>query len=589
MKKRDKKIISISAGIAGGIVGTISLGAIVALSVDKTNYRNNKKWLEDQIKNFNGSSLKLRDSRDRINKTISSFNLMDEIKSQLNNILNVYNNQIDKNNKLSIEIQKILDEHKKYRIGHHFGNTSYLRATKNKNAYDLINKTIPEVELKNKEILEQEESDLFIKIVDEVEKKAKELESLRNSNNTIINSISNKVSRFNNLKKAIENYDKSKIDPGVQNNKKLTGSLVEAGLNLMNVDNKLWKDTILSSINIKNTLNDQQINQILNSENLKKVANTTKLDLTEIETIKKSINNYFEQDGKINENAIENRTKTLTELATTKEKINKLRNESLIHYNYAKSRLLAFKDSYTTKQNQLIDFNQFGFTYSLLSSQLIEVDKILTSINKLNISSNKIDLKDILDCLVNIGQLITVDLNNNNIIKNSVVSNADRLISACKISTEITDFKPLLELEESIEHKKIIDTNSNNITSKEIDKWDTNNIDIVKTSFTNIFNYIEQINTNVIELSKLKTEYMKFLDTVKNNMDNLIRISNVNEIVSEKNITSKNTLLLKAKKDYLEVNNKNDFKSKISSSEKVKKKIIWTHELVCLKVTKNTL
>ncbi|WP_126118685.1 hypothetical protein [Mycoplasmopsis caviae] len=87
------------------------------------------------------------------------------------------------NKELSDELINIQKSQDKYKVGHHFGNNSFLRAKKNLKQYKFIKERIPEAVVETETILNVSQVEHLQKIFDTTEKLANELYNLRESDN----------------------------------------------------------------------------------------------------------------------------------------------------------------------------------------------------------------------------------------------------------------------------------------------------------------------------------------------------------------------------------------------------------------------
>ncbi|UUD35724.1 hypothetical protein NPA07_02510 [Mycoplasmopsis caviae] len=170
MTRKNKKIIEITAGIASGIVGTISIGTIAGASVDHSNYKKIKQEFDKKIDNFTKFNKKLKQNHDDLVNIIKDEPLEDEVKAQLNMILDSYNKQMQLNKELSDELINIQKSQDKYKVGHHFGNNSFLRAKRISNNINLLKKEYLKLVVETETILNVSQVEHLQKIFDTTEK-----------------------------------------------------------------------------------------------------------------------------------------------------------------------------------------------------------------------------------------------------------------------------------------------------------------------------------------------------------------------------------------------------------------------------------
>ncbi|VDR42453.1 hypothetical protein [Mycoplasmopsis caviae] len=332
MTRKNKKIIGITAGIASGIVGTISIGTIAGASVDHSNYKKIKQEFDTKIDSFTKFNKKLKQNHDDLVNIIKDEPLEDEVKAQLNMILDSYNKQMQLNKELSDELINIQKSQDKYKVGHHFGNNSFLRAKKNFKQYKLIKERIPEAVTETETILNISQVEHLQKIFDKCEKLATEVYNLRDSDNFLIKSIENKDTKFNELKLAIDNYKKQKENDEFKKEKKLTKDYILSGLKLLSEDYKVWDEGALAKFN-ENKITNSISKKIISNTEIETIQTSVGLDISKYQQAKKIVNKYFSHDGKIikHKNYL-SRTSVLSDLKSANESINEFNNE-MIKYN----------------------------------------------------------------------------------------------------------------------------------------------------------------------------------------------------------------------------------------------------------------
>ncbi|UUD35389.1 hypothetical protein NPA07_00725 [Mycoplasmopsis caviae] len=714
----------------GGIVSVVSIGSLAAFSVDKSNYKKSLKDIENKIVKFNEYKEKLIAKQNGLNDKLSTIQLDDEIKFKLSSIIDVYNKQLDLNNQLSKKLETIIEKHKKYRVGHHFGNLTYLRAKKNRETKNLFDVNIPGAVNETKRILRLSQIELFEEKFDAIANLSIELVKHKDSNNQLINSLTDKEVKFNSLKNAINSYNEEKEKPAVKNDKELTKSYIISAINLFNADQKVWDEGILAKFNEKVTTNSISKN-ILNSNLVDKLDDFSNISLEKYDLAKNTIKQYFTTEGYIKEldksitrsdvldnlriandnieifnkdietfnnsfvgslrdklttknilektklldfssnkgeyeNLLEqgkrlnylissnstfaldkvhslisesvdliNKDRILSEKLTlfindelknnvngsknsidpvakflqlqdewsqvvefanstspkiselkgneyisqrnslidsyyeTKSNIIKLKDKSIETYNYGLDRVKAFKEAYNNKKHKLDNFKLFNFSFSKFNEQEALVNNLISKNIHSKINENK-DLKDLFDDISSLNDLVAIDTNNLKVIKDTTQNNIDNNFTAgLKIKdAKIDGFKPLIELEDTIDIKKKIDSKNSLIQEENLEQWSSGNIDTVKSTFTTLFNSIDEINEQVSNLSSLREEYKEFINKVATNIDELKSIGTNGHNNLQKNAEAISKIITKAKLDYFDVNSKAQFVSKIEESAK---------------------
>lgn len=326
MTKKTKKIVGISLGVAGGVVGAISLGTIIGVSVDSANYKKSRKDIESQIKNFDKNNESLRQKHDSLYNIVKDEPMDDDVKAELNSILRVYDDQIRANESLRNKLQVILDKHSKYHVGHHFGNKAYLRAKINREAKNLFDVEVPNALEETKKILSLSQVDLLQKKFDSVQKLANELYEMKYDTNVIIGSISDKDSKFNNLQKALKAYKHEKEEPSFKDSKELTPNYILAGLKLISEDNKLWNKNVLVKFIEKFTANSIS-KRIINDDKVQKLSTISGLATDNYVAARNTLSKYFTKDGEVRNLDNFERSAIVSELVAANEKLGTFNNE----------------------------------------------------------------------------------------------------------------------------------------------------------------------------------------------------------------------------------------------------------------------
>lgn len=326
MTKKTKKIVGISLGVAGGVVGAISLGTIIGVSVDSANYKKSRKDIESQIKNFDKNNESLRQKHDSLYNIVKDEPMDDDVKAELNSILRVYDDQIRANESLRNKLQVILDKHSKYHVGHHFGNKAYLRAKINREAKNLFDVEVPNALEETKKILSLSQVDLLQKKFDSVQKLANELYEMKDDTNVIIGSISDKDSKFNNLQKALKAYKHEKEEPSFKDSKELTPNYILAGLKLISEDNKLWNKNVLVKFIEKFTANSIS-KRIINDDKVQKLSTISGLATDNYVAARNTLSKYFTKDGEVRNLDNFERSAIVSELVASNEKLGTFNNE----------------------------------------------------------------------------------------------------------------------------------------------------------------------------------------------------------------------------------------------------------------------
>ncbi|UUD35740.1 hypothetical protein NPA07_02590 [Mycoplasmopsis caviae] len=735
MTKKNKKLVGISAGIGGGIVGVISIGAIAGVSVDKSNYVKVNEWMKTLKKDFEINSKKLKKIHDDIIQKVVGQPGYDSIKEDLEKLLSRYNDQISTNNYIQKQLQEKIDKYAKFGVGHHPGNKSFLRKSANLKEQLFFNETLPDAEQQTNALLS--ESNWLISYFDKVVENANELISLKDSNNLLIDSISAKDSKFNNLQKSIDEYKSQKTKLPIKDNKQeLTADFIFAGIKLFSEDKKLWEAILTKFTKSKSNPNNSISEKILNNNDIDLLKDNSNLSIVEYEKVKSVLARYFDKDGKLISNEDVKRSEIISELSKvnddianfnnevlsyvtnlitslksklesknafnqtnmldisdksdsygelyryveeiksistnsslwnlekvtqlitksntlilkekyqiielnsfinsslkskvsefggdidsfieliglktqwdelvnfskssnidfstikaqeyinqrntlidsflkSKEIINLLKNKSLSNYTYGKNRLNAFKTAYSSKKSKLNGFNSLNFSYSKIAERENVINDALGKNLESLINANNKQVDEFLANVQSVSQLVSIDTNNFETLKSALnlnITDSDKFPTAYEFSySGIDGYKPFEQLDDVKGVKTLVETKNAEVQSKKSEQWVENNLETVRSSFTSIFTLIEEINNSVKSLEDVKESYKSFLDTVFENINALKSIVESGHANNKKNIEAKDKIISYAKTDYLDVNNKEQFSSKIENNAKTLK------------------
>ncbi|VDR41540.1 hypothetical protein [Mycoplasmopsis caviae] len=291
-------------------------------------------------------------------------------------------------------------------------------------------------------------------------------------------------------------------------------------------------------------------------------------DWKEIKDFSNTSNVDFSQYKK--EEYLVQRNELIDKFVNVKNKILQLKDKSLLYYEYAKSRISAFKEAYNQRKQKLEDFNLFNFSYSEISAQEERANKALsTNFNNFINSENK-DLSEFLNDLLNMNKFGLVDTDNFNSVKNTILSNindVDKLPTAYEFTySKINGYKSFKELSDIKEAKLWFDSKIETVEAIMPTEWVDSNIDTVKESMNFLFNAIDEIQEKATKINEIKTNYTSFLDTVVNEISKIENTLDKNHNKHQRNIDAAKKIVSGVTNDYLNVSSQDEFQTKIQPS-----------------------
>ncbi|UUD35529.1 hypothetical protein NPA07_01495 [Mycoplasmopsis caviae] len=325
MNRRNKKIIKISLTIGASLVGTISLATVVGAVIDRTNFKNSIGEVNNKKEFFNSKNKELAKKYDTLSKKVNSLNISANFKSELDKILQIYNQQASVNSALNDRLQEILNKHGKYHVGFHFGNSSYIRKKLNSDDLNFFYNQIKDAVKKTDHILSLSQVELFKESFDKIEKRADELLRLKNSGNFIIDSVDEKEKSFKNLELAVALYKNEKESEEFKKGE-LTIGYYEKAIKLEAINKKLWEDKVLEKFNEKVTTNSIS-KSILNNLKLNELKIISGISSAKFEKAKFILQTYFNADGTLKNLDDVERFKVINDLTSANENIKEFNNE----------------------------------------------------------------------------------------------------------------------------------------------------------------------------------------------------------------------------------------------------------------------
>ncbi|UUD35739.1 hypothetical protein NPA07_02585 [Mycoplasmopsis caviae] len=547
MTKKKRKVVGISLGIAGAIVGTLSIGTIVGVASDKRNYSKEMDHIKDLNRQFNDKNVELENTYKDIDRRVKRGSIDVDIEKELNNILDKFKVQIEINKQLQNGLLQRLQTYSKYKVGHHPGSKQFLRKAKNYRERQFFEKSIPEGIKQTDELLETDK--WLLQRFDKVNNLAKELISLKDSDNWLINTTKDKESKFSNLESSIKNYviqkDKIQKENGA---KKLTADFIIAGLELISSDRKLWEEGVLAKFNEKVTTNSIS-KQILNNTEINKLIDFSNISADSFTSAKEILAKYFTAEGYVIE---------LLEYS---------RNELLDQLELANTNVGSFINDVNTLVSKL--------TLSLRSN--VQSFKLLEKTDLVDFSNKDTDYK----------KLFQLDDEYINIVKNTSLYNLEKVTLLLSKSSEIINTDKNLNTELQNFSNNEIKTKINNINRNLnvlVSEFDLANLweKITKYSKSENFDfsslkvneYLTKRDELIEQYSRTKTDIIEFAKKIKTDVIPFITssIDRLKTKVAEKNLLSKTQLLnLSIKSEnYNELYSKNNTFKTYQSSVQLK-------------------